>query len=36
MDKTGAKCFAAIQKGRGGMWIIRFIDSPQITWKETE
>lgn len=30
------KVFAAIQKGRGGPWIIRFINSERIKWSKPD
>ena len=30
------RVLAAIQKGRGGPWIVRFIDSGRITWSKGE
>ena len=30
------RVLAAIQKGRGGPWIVRFIDTDRITWGNPE
>lgn len=30
---AGAKVFAALAKGKGGPWIIRFVDGGDVSWK---
>lgn len=30
---NGLEVLRALQKGRGGPWIVRFIDSPRIAWQ---
>lgn len=36
MDGDGNVVFRAIQKGRGGPWITRHVNSPNVTWHHSE